>query len=116
MNNNKPSNARKIPEEEKKIGSTLRAQLYFEPEETVDVVIIGEKTLEYNSSLSELVSSHLEDSDVIRGVGRTMLSATVNPPEILRKLVSIASNESIQAIELNEPLPPITIPKSYFNK
>ena len=102
----------KIPEEEKKFGLSLIAELAFSADEPVNVAIFGAEDLD-NDRLFEVVSATFH-GDSLHRILETMLAATVSPPDVHSQLVQIATNDEVVAISLDEPMMPPTIPISYF--
>ena len=90
---------RKIPEEELKFGFSLRAELFFAPNEPVNVVVFGVEDLK-NDQLLEAVSSTYQDSS-LRRVGKTLLAVNVNTPDIRSQLINIAANEEVHSIDID---------------
>src|SRR6056297_1543452 len=96
------SGPRKTPEEERKFGLNLRGELFFYPDKAINVIICGEEDLD-NDQLYEAVSKKISD-DSLRGVGKTMLVATISPPDVRSQLIHIAASDAVTKLVLDEPM------------
>lgn len=112
MSTDRPQGPRPIPEEERKFGMSLSADLALDPDRDHDVYVVWDQEQSDGTELAAAVSE-ITGEDARMHVGR-IISLTVSPPDVRAQLVDIAAHAEVVSIEASQPVRIPTIQESHF--